>query len=306
VCVDNLICSDLDSKDGIRVIAEKANSNPVMLNVERPAPIRQYFGCALPPKKNESLKEGHSERYSYAVASGTNSVGTDPSKFVTREMTSHMLLIADHLQKLMSNNIDLLNLGTVDLSHKLNHCTLLIYHADGTTKSYSAMGLHSDCNYSHDGTFTQNSNTQVKNTPAVIVSLGTSRVLNWERRYLKRGPNGRNRWVVDDLWGEQYLIEQNTVTIVNPNDEDPLNPKNIIGKYQYQHGGVKVTNKDGSQMSVALVFRRVNATRMYHNDTDTIMCDGNEQSLDSDPEFAKFDPVEFHQNLLSLYRMIFF
>ena len=44
------------------------------------------------------------------------------------------------------------------------------------------MGMHYDCVYSPtDGSFTRNDNYQVENTPAVIYSIGDTRVLNWKQ-----------------------------------------------------------------------------------------------------------------------------
>ena len=40
----NLICSNFDSEQGLRLILEKAMNNPPTLNLERPAVVRQYFG----------------------------------------------------------------------------------------------------------------------------------------------------------------------------------------------------------------------------------------------------------------------
>ena len=83
-----LIYSDLNSKDGIRVIPENPNSNPVFSNLEHTAVLRQYCGCDLLPVPTVSRGKNIPNRYVYAFSEGTTSVGTDPTQFV-QESTTH-------------------------------------------------------------------------------------------------------------------------------------------------------------------------------------------------------------------------
>ena len=47
--------------------------------------------------------------------------------------------------------------------------------------------MHCDYVYSvKDGSFTKNANSQVENTPAVIYTLGDSRILKWRKRTTKK------------------------------------------------------------------------------------------------------------------------
>ena len=51
--------------------------------------------------------------------------------------------------------------------------------------------MYYDCTYSPiDGSFARKANYQVENTPAVIYSIGDSRVLNWKKEILLI-PNGQ-------------------------------------------------------------------------------------------------------------------
>ena len=51
------------------------------------------------------------------------------------------------------------------------------------------------------------------------------------------------------------------------------------------HGGVSVTDKDGSQMSVNVVFRVVNSLRQYHIAADKMMYNNQENGLSADHLF---------------------
>ena len=51
------------------------------------------------------------------------------------------------------------------------------------------------------------------------------------------------------------------------------------------HGGVNVTDKDGSTMSVTLIFRVVNSSRQYLVDTDKIVYNNQDNALYADHLF---------------------
>ena len=68
-----------------------------MLNILRPAVLRQYYGLNV--EEIEIQKYGI-QRYTYGSGTGTSTVGIDPNNFVTREMTE--LLIGSILLPLLS------------------------------------------------------------------------------------------------------------------------------------------------------------------------------------------------------------
>ena len=71
----------------------------------------------------------------------------------------------------------------VNLDQCFNHCTVITYYAGGDLKKQASLGMHTDCVYSpRDGTFTNDSNSQVENTPAVIYSLGDQILLHYKKR----------------------------------------------------------------------------------------------------------------------------
>ena len=118
----------------------------MFLNVEYLATVRQHYGCNL--LTASIIRHGNkiTNRYVYAISSGTTSIGTDPTQFVTRQMIPNIDLISKDLHKLLMNNFEYFNLTSVDIT-------------------------------SNDGSFSSSYNTQVKSTPAISASLGSSRRL---------------------------------------------------------------------------------------------------------------------------------
>ena len=69
---------------------------------------------------------------------------------------------------------------------------------------------------------TRGANSQVENTPAVIYSIGDTRVLNWKKRNIVK-----SKWSNDSTFSESYDIDSDTITIINQLDENPCSDKNI-------------------------------------------------------------------------------
>ena len=56
------------------------------------------------------------------------------------------------------------------------------------------MGFYCDNTYSLQGQYSKYTNSQVENTPIVIVSFGDKRVLHWERLDRKINNKGKIGW----------------------------------------------------------------------------------------------------------------
>ena len=124
-----------------------------------------------------------------------NSVGTDPRNFVTKKMPPPLDRMGANLVMLLKDNIKLPNLSTVDLTYGFNHCTMISYYADPKLKYTSSLGFHAYCDHSvHTSKFVENKNTQKKNTPAAVFSVGDSRDLHWKKRKMDK-LNGRGCYV---------------------------------------------------------------------------------------------------------------
>ena len=87
--LDKLIMSKIDSLCGISIVAEQPMNNPIMLNITRPAVLRQYYGCDMGSPRNKIIKRA---TYSYK-----SYVGTDPSKFITKPFDNNLKKMASIL-----------------------------------------------------------------------------------------------------------------------------------------------------------------------------------------------------------------
>jgi len=272
-------------------------NNPPMLNLNRPAVIRQYYG---------EVNKINNKRITYGASKslGTISVGTDPHNFITRKMTYHMQLLSHQLNNILKINRARLNLMDCNIDNCFNHCTVLLYYSDDNDNRSSSMGYHSDCTYRLDnGKFDCTRNSQVVKTPTVVYTLGDSRTLNWKRRHQVKGESGRNIWCKDNAWSASYDLFEGSVTIINPNDEDPCSDKNMADLSQYQHGGVSVK---GSQLSVGLVFRLVDYETSYNEITDRMITSKLKVENEYDKLYDTFDSDLFHSKLYHAYINRFF
>ena len=276
-----------------------------MLNLVRPAVVRQYYGLQI---------DTTNIRCTYPLMSslGKVSVGTDPQNFVTRPMCPLMKGIGNRLHDILLQNKERFNLMSVDISEPFNHCTILMYYADQNNERKASMGIHSDCTYNtKDTKFDLKRNSQLINTPTVVLSLGDARTLKWKRRHLipklcktKGGKSKvRNVWHDDPLWDTRFELEDNTVTIINPGDENPRSDKNDYMRSQYMHGGVSVT---GNKLAYGLVYRRVVGRARYDNATNRMIQHMAETPIDYAYLHDEFDGTQFHENLSSRHLNLFY
>ena len=146
--------------------------------------LRKYYGANIDVIHQSSKLI---RRYTYGYGSGTSSVGMDSYNFVTRKMANEMDYIATELHEILLQSQKFLNLESADLSQKFNHCTFIMYYAGANLKQNTSLRMHCDCIYSPtDDSFAKKANSKVENTPAVIYSIGDTRVLNWKKtKYCK-------------------------------------------------------------------------------------------------------------------------
>ena len=179
--MDVLLCSRFNSSQGIKLLLDKPINMHTLLNIDRPAVLRQHFGMKV--YKLSNVLPGIEYGYTYGSGTGISSVGMDRSKFFTRPFTPSLNIIARELHLLINSDVQFFDAESVNTNIKFNHCSILIYYAGSELKTESTLGMHYSCVYSvNDGSFTKNANSQVENTPAVIYSLGDSRILKWRKR----------------------------------------------------------------------------------------------------------------------------
>ena len=229
--------------------------------------------------------------------SGTYSVGMDYKNFVTRTLNENMLSMIDEINNLLNHNKVIFNLDDTNLTQKFNHCTILLYYAGIELKEKTTLGYHTDCVYSSTtGEYDTKYNSQVANTPAVIYSIGDTRELKWKFRNILISKHGKKTWHEMDCPRMLFKLGADTLTIINPKDENPKHSKNKDDMRQYLHGGVNVS---GEKFSVGYVFRVVNRCEMYHKSDDKMVV-ANETN-DVVDGILGFDTASFHKRLHSLY-----
>lgn len=174
-----LILRGIDTIDGIQISVDKPTMcQSRLVNLERPAVLRQYFGLDLdhadgpdhlPPLEREDLVW----RSCYGAGSGARTVGVHPIYSTTREMTAPMKIMADHIYNYLWERFKDDNSVVV---LPFNHVTILLYYqkeeddvaTDLTNMQKSMIGYHTDNVYSSSleilGKFLQEENSQVENT----------------------------------------------------------------------------------------------------------------------------------------------
>ena len=96
---DKLLLTPIDTRGEISVVCEQPMGNPVMLNVNRPGLLRQYYGCDVCYKSHYIIT-----RVLYGYGSKRNSIRTDPSKFVTKPFDYNMLYMAPYIRRFFYRN----------------------------------------------------------------------------------------------------------------------------------------------------------------------------------------------------------
>ena len=289
--IDEIIHSPINSPCGIKLSLDKPLNNNIDLNLLRPAVLRQYYGV--------NIEEGFDKvkRYSYGSGSGTSSVGMDRYNFVTRPWNDWMSAMSYDIHWILNEHKEMFKVHNCNMETPFNHCTILIYYAGKCLKQYSSLGYHTDCVYSPStGKYLSKQNSQVENTPAVIYSLGDTRCLRWKVRRIGLSQSGRNVWENSMCTKMVFKLGSDTLTIINPHDENPHSAKNIHDMRQYMHGGVNVS---GETFSVGFVFRVVKNSDTYHKIDDTMVVPNGHSDVVNG--ILGFDVGAFHEKLIKLY-----
>ena len=90
--IDILLCSRLKYSKGIKLSLDKQMNVHTLLNIYRPAVLRQYYGIKVDELSNGS--PGIEYRYTYDSGTGISSVGMYPYNFVTRPFSASLDIIA--------------------------------------------------------------------------------------------------------------------------------------------------------------------------------------------------------------------
>ena len=151
----------------------------------------------------------------------------------------------------------------MDLGQEFDSCTVLPYCLIEGIKKSSVMGWHCDSKYKNNGTYMKN--PQVENTPVIIVSYGTDRILKWRRVF-----HTTLGWVEDKSWHQMPMtMNDKKFMLLHPIDEIPIVDYAINESIRYEHGNVRT--KKNSGMSIAFVFRVVSTYNDYDITTNTMI-----------------------------------
>ena len=110
------------------------------------------------------------------------------------------------------------------------------------------------------------------------------------------------KWCLDPSFSTSYILNSDTVTIINPLDEDPFSSKNVNEYCQYQYGEVKLT---GTKLCAGLVFQVVNSEQSYNIENDAMIVDYMSNNNNVVHGVIGYNYIEFQNNLTSLYNNTF-
>ena len=116
---------------------------------------------------------------------------------MTGPFTHEIYLMATMVHQFVYRNRTRLNLDDAELGECYNYLTIIPYYAGEGLKKESLLSKHCDCTYSvHNGNYIPSANSQVENTPTVVYSLGSTRILQFNRTEIVKGKRG-NKWLSD-------------------------------------------------------------------------------------------------------------
>jgi hypothetical protein len=282
ICIAKiLLVADWCSSNGIPFHMDSLSSNGPMGNILRPAVCRLHYGLDV----DTAIDGFYRTRFLYGTGSGTGSVGTDPRFLQNKSMTLDMVRLGDMLRQYIKLHEKDFFPGAcpMDLEDAFNSVTVLLYMGNDVIKEIkmSTLAYHSDTVYNAKGVFSEENNSQKRNTPVVTVSLGKGRTLFMAKRKV----DAQGRWTkVDEKQKVAFVLNNGSVFILHPEDEVVKERDGDNGtKSQYQHGGVKVTRG----LSMAIVFRTVTRQAKFHVKDNTMLLGETEKKyLDEPPKMG--------------------
>jgi len=248
----------------------------------RPAVLRQYFGRDVEDMSDNS-RDDAVFRFAYGVGSGSTSVGIHPRHCTTEEMPLAMMMVADHVYNYLHKEYKPNSSVRIE---PFNHCSVLIYYQkSGNDKKSSApmIGFHTDNVYNFDGLFMEKLNSQLENTFTVLLSLGDTRELKFQRQITSVKDNKRMSWVSGEgIIGERvgdkntrrstkhcgkkeelsFSIKHGSLFLLHPDDERPKVIYDDGTRQRYQHGNIMFPRQD--KISFVLAFRVVTSKELMH------------------------------------------
>ena len=262
--LDKLFQSNIDTIDGISVVTEEPMGNGLMLNINRPAVLQQYFGMNIGEPKDNLIKR---------VTYGYNTPRRiDPNRFNTKPFDDNLISIS----KFLMNELRTHNNGALgkemNLDTVFNSCAILPYFQIPGIKKESSMSYHCDTKHSIDGKFIPSKNGQVQNSPVAIVTYGNNRILKWRLVYYGLNKHGKMQWIEEKRWTSQNMcMSNNSFLLLNTIDEIPFfNTGVSVNKpFKFEHGKIKINKEE--EFSISFVFRVVSSFYSYDVRTNMLI-----------------------------------
>ena len=248
-----------------------------MTNLERPAVLRQYFGCK---SVIHPVYDNIEYRHSYGVGNGSAcmTVGSDLGEVTTRRLEGELL----ELSKLVYDEINCNSYIQRGLFSKrrqrdlikckpFNHVTVLLYFTRDGIRTQSKLSAHCDCTYDKFGKFRKNMNSQVENSVTASLTIGQKRVINFYARSSEIiSESKRGNWKKSNKIISLSTLHDGDIMLIHPDDEKPFfvdGGKN--GQMvQIQHGNVKI---EKNKLSVGFLFRQVDNIQCYDKKSNTMV-----------------------------------
>lgn len=158
-----------------------------------------------------------------------------------------------------------------------NHMAALLYGYE------TILGEHRDTYYSPLGNYSYALNSQAKETPTCILTIGDSRVLQLRLIKYVRGKSGiLNKMEAVKRIYKRFILKHGSLFVLHPEDEKPI-IRLLFGqeavKSFYKHG-VSVTKVSKNSASIALAFRITNHSTFVNTATGQHYMETDEQEMD--------------------------
>lgn len=241
-------------------------------NMERPAVPRFFYSrrdekllAKMAKSDNDKEIPFVEPRYDYGAGrSGTT--GFEEGNRVIRRMPVDLEEIADIVWDIMKKDDRYKDL-TKKTSNKFNHATILTY------MGHNKLTMHADQVWSTNGKFDEKKNSQKKDTPVVVITVGAARRLAFHRRGV--GKCGQ-KWCVPEKEIAMLAIQKHgDIFLLHHKDEFPTRRRDGWGiefrRMQFLHRVMQPPAKERDDyLSIAIVLRCVESTVLVDITTNTV------------------------------------
>ena len=252
--------------EGIVISFNSAYGNPLRSNIDRLSYGRQSYSlscCDNQQRRRSDRLRFTRNAFVYGAGSGASSFGDSPTQMTCREMSTEMNLIRIKLQELMRETFagdDSVNTDVI-----LNTCEVIFYYNE------KKIPYHRDMTYYRSGHYIHKRNSQVHNTPVVILAVGDTR----ELEFALHNYDGKRQQDKPKI----IKLEHGTVFMLHPKDEEDLSRiiKGVKCNAHFRHKSRGVKGRQGS-LSIGFVFRCTKSCQLVNKFTGQYIINKSEKS----------------------------